>query len=119
MLIAFFLAAQLGAETPLNPATATSFDQAPAKTKNAKKEKKDQGGATAGKPKKKKKVAKETEASPDEPVDPAADAPARGFRFSWKQHPSLRYGDSFRLDVEGKMQEDGHSAYGPVKDLAT
>jgi phosphate-selective porin OprO/OprP len=97
------------------------FEQAPAtpkQAKKAKKEKKDPAATPAKKPKK-KKVAKENEPSPDEPVDPAADAPARGFRFSWKQHPSVRYGDVFRLDVEGKMQEDGHSTYGPVKDLDT
>jgi phosphate-selective porin OprO and OprP len=42
-----------------------------------------------------------------------------GWTFSWKQHPSLRYGDWLRIDGEGKMQEDGHSAYGPVKGLDT
>ena len=122
MLIALVLAAQIGAgEAPLSAATAMPFEQAPATPKKAKKEKKEKKdpAATPVKKPKKKKVAKENEPSPDEPVDPAADAPARGFRFSWKQHPSVRYGDVFRLDVEGKMQEDGHSAYGPVKDLDT
>ena len=31
----------------------------------------------------------------------------------------MRYGDVFRLDLEAKLQEDGHSAYGPVKGLDT
>lgn len=113
MLIALVLAAQIGVgQAPLSTATATPFEQAPANPKKAKKEKKEK------KPKK-KKVAAENEVAPDEPVDPAADAPARGFTFSWKQHPSVRYGDVFRLDVEGKMQEDGRSVYGPVKDFDT
>ena len=117
MLIALVLAAQIGAgEAPVNAATA-AFEQAPAKPKKAKEEK-DAAAKPAKKPKK-KKVAKENETAPDEPVDPAADAPAKGFRFSWKQHPSVRYADVFRLDVEGKMQEDGHSSYGPVKGLDT
>jgi len=124
VLIALVLAAQIGAgEAPFNAATATAmpFEQGPATPKKAKKAKIDKKdpAATALKKPKKKKVAKENEPSPDEPVDPAADAPARGFRFSWKQHPSVRYRDVFRLDVEGKMQEDGHSSYGPVKDLDT
>jgi phosphate-selective porin OprO/OprP len=124
VLIALVLAAQIGAgEAPFNAATATAmpFEQGPATPKKAKKAKTDKKdpAATALKKPKKKKVAKENEPSPDEPVDPAADAPARGFRFSWKQHPSVRYRDVFRLDVEGKMQEDGHSSYGPVKDLDT
>jgi phosphate-selective porin OprO/OprP len=117
LLIAIAFAALIGAaDPPSTAATATVSEQTPPPPKKVKKEKKDP--AAAKKPKK-KKVAKETEASPDEPVDPAADAPARGFRFSWKQHPSMRYGDVLRVDVEGKMQEDWHSAYGPVKDLDT
>jgi len=99
VLIALVLAAQIGAgEAPVNAATA-AFEQAPAKPKKAKEEK-DAAAKPAKKPKK-KKVAKENETAPDEPVDPAADAPAKGFRFSWKQHPSVRYADVFRLDVEG------------------
>ena len=66
---------------------------------------------------KKNKVAADEEPSPDEPIDPQGDAPSRGLKFSWKQHPSMRYGDVFRLDVEAKLQEDGHSSYGPVKGL--
>src|SRR5438034_11261969 len=68
---------------------------------------------------KKKKVAKETEPAPDEPVDAEAEQRSSGVRFSWKQHPSMRVGNVFRLDVEAKLQEDGHSAYGPVQGLTT
>jgi len=50
--------------------------------------------------------------APDEPVDPdAVEAGGSGWRFSWKQHPSLRYGSVFRLDGQAKFQEDGHSTY--------
>ena len=50
--------------------------------------------------------------APDEPVDPEAVEPGgAGWRFSWKQHPSLRYGSVFRLDGQAKFQEDGHSSY--------
>ena len=120
MLIAVCLGALLGASTPW-PASArqirldspASFGPAVQAAKPAKPAK------PAKKPKKKKKIAKESEPSPDEPVDAEADAGGRGFRFSWKQHPSLRYGDIFRLDVEAKLQEDGRSTYGVVKGLNT
>ena len=115
MLIAVCLAALIGAAAP-PPATtpAVSLEQA------AKKEKKAKKNQAAKPPKKaKKKAANENEPSPDEPVDPQADSAGRGWKFSWKQHPSVRYGNAFRLDVEGKMQEDFHSAYGPVKGLNT
>ena len=55
--------------------------------------------------------------SPDEPIDPQTDRPNHGWDLGWKQHPSVRYGDWFRLDVEVKLQEDGHSSYGPVAGL--
>jgi phosphate-selective porin OprO/OprP len=80
--------------------------------KNVKKEKKPKKA-------KKKKEAVDEEPSPDEPIDPQADKSGRGWQLMWKQHPSMRYGDLFRLDVEAKLQEDGHSAYGPVKGLDT
>jgi hypothetical protein len=66
---------------------------------------------------KKKKVAKQTDPSPDEPIDPDAVETGRGWRSSWKQHPSLRYSNIFRIDLEAKLQEDGHSSYAPVKGL--
>ena len=64
------------------------------------------------KPKKPKK-AKSDVPAPDEPVDPdAVEAPSgKGWRFSWKQHPSLRYGSIFRIDAEAKFQEDAHGSY--------
>jgi phosphate-selective porin OprO/OprP len=61
--------------------------------------------------KKKKKVPKETEPAPDEPVDVNAPDPGRGVRFTWKQHPSMRVGSVFRLDVQAKLQEDGRRSY--------
>ena len=117
MLIAVCVAALIAAAEP-PPATtiALSIEQAPAKADKQKAE-----GQKASKKVKKKKAPKDGDAvSPDEPVDPQADASSgRGWTFSWKQHPSMRYGNVFRLDVEGKMQEDGHSAYGVVKGLDT
>jgi phosphate-selective porin len=71
----------------------------------------------ADKKPKKKKVAKETEAAPDEPVDVDTVDTGRGMRLTWKQHPSIRYGSIFRMDFEAKLQEDGHSSYGPVAGL--
>ena len=125
MLIAVCLSA-LVASTPRVVGTAApSFaqkaaaiaqePQVPAE-KKAKTDKKEQKPKKVKKAKK-NKVAADEEPSPDEPIDPQADAPGRGLKFSWKQHPSMRYGDVFRLDVEAKLQEDGHSAYGPVKGL--
>lgn len=117
MLIAVCLAALIGAaESPPDAALAVSFEQAPPATK--KKPKAGKAGQTGKKPKK-NKAATDDEVSPDEPVDPQDDPGGRGWTFSWKQHPSMRYASWFRLDVEGKMQEDFHSAYGPVKDLKT
>jgi len=82
------------------------------KTKKAKAPKpKDQSNPKAPKQKKPKK-AKSDVPAPDEPVDPdAVEAGGSGWRFSWKQHPSLRYGSVFRLDGQAKFQEDGHSTY--------
>jgi len=68
---------------------------------------------------KKKKVARETAPAPDEPIDPDAVETGRGWRVSWKQHPSLRYSNVFRIDLEAKLQEDGHSSYAPVTRLNT
>jgi len=69
---------------------------------------------------KKKKAAADGEIAPDEPVDPdSGENGGRGFSFAWKQHPSFRIGDAVRIDIEGKMQEDVHGAYGAVKGLDT
>ena len=68
---------------------------------------------------KKKKVPKETEPSPDAPVDVDAPDPGRGLRFTWKQHPSLRYGSIFRVDFEAKFQVDARDSYDGAPDLPT
>ena len=128
MLIAIGLGALVVASTPrLEAVRAPSFAQtavAVAQEPQAPAEKKPKTGKKEQKPKKakkakKNKVAKDEEPSPDEPIDPQADSPGGGLKFSWKQHPSMRYGDVFCLDVEAKLQEDGHWAYGPVKGLDT
>ena len=119
MLIAACVAALIGAaELPPPAALVVTSEQAPATEKAAKKDTQPKDPA---KPKKikKKKAAGDDEVSPDEPIDPQADGGGRGWKFSWKQHPSVRYSDWFRLDGEGKMQEDGHSTYGVVKGLDT
>ncbi len=87
--------------------------QQPPAAKKPKKEKPPKGQK---KPKKEKATPDETPA-PDEDVDP--DAPVTpqpagakgGVQFSWKQHPSLRFGSIFRLDFEAKFQEDRHQSY--------
>ena len=38
-------------------------------------------------------------------------------RVTWKQHPSLRVGSIFRMDVEAKFQEDVHSSDAGAEDL--
>jgi len=120
VLIAVCLTALLGATDP--PATAVEAKEQKAKTetetqdpdqpKKAKKPKKDQKA-------KKKNAVADDELAPDEPIEPDADKAGTGWSFSWNQHPSVRYGDWLRIDGEGKMQEDGHSAYGPVQGLST
>lgn len=74
--------------------------------------------ARAAKPKdrakpKKPEKAKSDVPAPDEPADPdAVEAPGdSGWRFSWKQHPSVRYGSVFRLDGQAKFQEDVRASY--------
>ena len=67
---------------------------------------------------KKKKVDKP---APDETVDPAdepqEDTPKGGVRFTWKQHPSIRFGSVFRIDFQAKFQEDLRGSYEGVQDL--
>jgi phosphate-selective porin OprO/OprP len=55
--------------------------------------------------------------APDEPLDPELYRGTVGWKLDWTQHPSMRYGDLFRLDVTAKLQEDGHSSYGVVAGL--
>jgi phosphate-selective porin OprO and OprP len=61
---------------------------------------------------KKKKTPKETEPAPDEPTPEGeiVDRPG-GVRLTWKQHPSIRFGNAVRMDFEAKFQEDYHSSY--------
>jgi phosphate-selective porin OprO/OprP len=101
------------------------------KAKAKAKDKDDQEETPAKKPKKaKKKKAAVQKPSPDDAddadvsedvVEPEADVDVGvsrpGPSFSWKQHPGFQVGDVFRLDIEMKLQEDGHSAYGPVSGL--
>jgi phosphate-selective porin OprO and OprP len=107
MLIAICLAAILAA-----PPTDAAADHPSAQSTGAKK------NGAAKKPKK-KKTPKETEPAPDEPIDHEAIEKGSGVRFVWKQHPSVRFGDIARVDFQAKLQEDGHSSYGPVKGLET
>jgi phosphate-selective porin OprO and OprP len=94
----------------------------PGKKAKAKDQSKQQDPA---KPKKQKKPKSDVPApdepiNPDEPIDPNAAEPrtgAGGRRFSWKQHPSVRYGSFFRLDGQGKFQEDAHSTYEGAVDV--
>ena len=67
--MAVCLAALIGAEPRPDRATALSYEQAPAKDRQAKTGQ----AAKPAKRAKKKKVAKETDAAPDEPTDPEAD----------------------------------------------
>ena len=60
---------------------------------------------------KKAKKPKSDVPAPDEKVDPETPEGGGGWRASWKQHPSLRYGSIFRLDAEAKFQEDGRVTY--------
>jgi phosphate-selective porin OprO/OprP len=141
MLIAVLLSAWVVAPRPPFPLTpVVAFAQAPSQpqppeepvAKDDKKKKakldqdqdqdpdqdQDQDQDKQKKPKK-KKVAKDTKPAPDDLVDDEADPNLGGPRFSWVRHPSLRIGDVFRLDLEFKLQEDGHSSYGPVAGLDT
>jgi phosphate-selective porin OprO and OprP len=122
MLIAACAGALIAAWTPgaarvpvtMSAQTAAPIAQGPAGGRKPKKDKKQK---TA----KKKKAAADAELAPDEAVDAPVDvrAPRSGVAFSWRQHPSMRAGDWLRVDLEAKLQEDGHGAYGPVKGLDT
>jgi phosphate-selective porin OprO/OprP len=106
----------------------TSPDQPPEKEKPQKKADKGEKPKKAKKAKKQKKAVKPMP-SPDDAdeADVSEDAvereidttPRSGVGFSWKQHPSFRVGNVFRLDLEAKLQEDAHSTYGVVKGLDT
>jgi phosphate-selective porin OprO/OprP len=117
VLIAFWLSTLILASQPPFAAGVTAVAQAD-QPSTAKKPKAAKTPKAEKKPKK-KKVAKESHPAPDEPIDAQEPDAGRGWRTSWKQHPSLRYGSVFRVDLEAKLQEDGHSSYAPVKGLNT
>src|SRR5574342_596802 len=89
------------------PASIAAAQDAAGEAKSAKKQDKEK------KPKqgKKSKKPKSDVPSPDEKVDPDAPETGRVKPVSWKQHPSFRIGNAFRLDVQAKFQEDGRSTY--------
>jgi phosphate-selective porin OprO/OprP len=86
-------------------------------------------GSKAGKPAKAKKSKKPKKtkapnepadaggntAAPDEPLDSDTEAnppaPKSAPQFVWKQHPSIRFGKTLRLDFEAKFQNDARSSY--------
>jgi phosphate-selective porin OprO/OprP len=121
VLIAVCLGSLMGAPAPpAAPVVMAAFAQGAAAWLDLQPPTEKKRQDTQGKKAKKanrNKVAKDEEPAPDEPIDLLAEPPRRGLTFSWKQHPSMRYGDVFRLDLEAKLQEDGHSSYGPVKGL--
>jgi phosphate-selective porin len=51
--------------------------------------------------------------APDEKVDldAAVDTGESGLHFVWKQHPSIRYGSTFRLDFQAKFHVDAYDSY--------
>jgi phosphate-selective porin len=110
-----------------SPAAGQDPPDKAAKTAKKPDKKKDASGAAQNqKPKKAKKGKKPKSAvpAPDEKVDPdAADAPAGSDevggkrRVSWKQHPSLRFGNVLRIDGEAKLQEDARYSYANAKGL--
>jgi phosphate-selective porin OprO/OprP len=66
------------------------------------------------KPKQKKnKTPKDDVLAPDEKedLDQPTETDQPGFRFVWKQHPSIRYGSAFRMDFQAKFQVDAYDSY--------
>jgi phosphate-selective porin OprO/OprP len=59
---------------------------------------------TTEKRRQKNKAQKKKAKKADDAREPAVDV-------GWKQHPSIRFGDAFRLDFEATLQEDLHSSY--------
>ncbi len=51
--------------------------------------------------------------APDEKedLDQPTETDQPGFRFVWKQHPSIRYGSAFRMDFQAKFQVDAYDSY--------
>jgi phosphate-selective porin len=86
----------------------------PAKIQKSGKPKKEKSGKD--KSEKKEKKPKVDKPAPDEVADVASGGEADGQdvehpnAFSWRNHPSLRYGP-VRLAAEFKLQEDAHASY--------
>jgi phosphate-selective porin OprO/OprP len=73
-----------------------------------------QAAAKTKKPKQKKnKTPKDDVLAPDEKedLDQPTETDQPGFRFVWKQHPSIRYGSAFRMDFQAKFQVDAYDSY--------
>lgn len=97
-----------------DPAAQADTGKKPKKAKKAKKSKDPDAPKDPDKPKKKKS----DQPSPDEEDDPDTDAVnGSGVGFVWKQHPSFRFGERFRLDFEAKLQEDGQWSYKGARGL--
>ena len=109
MIVPLLVVAVLGAGGVQQPQAPAGADRAP---KTDKADKADKGDKAAKKSKKKSRKASDTPA-PDADEEPDADPvePGPGVGFVWKQHPSLRFGENFRLDFQAKLQEDFHQAY--------
>jgi phosphate-selective porin OprO/OprP len=110
-------------DTPEKPKkTDRKADQQDSSKKKDKKDKDQQPKKT-----KKQKKPKTDQLSPDEKVDPNTPsvdstderAPEDGGKkiFTWKQHPSLRFGKYLRIDGEAKLQEDARASYPHAKGL--
>jgi phosphate-selective porin OprO and OprP len=52
-----------------------------------------------------------TEQKPEHNKKEKKDATEPGVDIAWKQHPSIRFGDVFRLDFQASLQADVHSSY--------
>lgn len=125
MLIGLSLGVLLGVSTPRpGPAAVATFAQAVGVASDVlgqaadKKPGNDKQDKPVEQEKKPKKTKAATEPSPDEAVDEqAAPAAGRGVRFSWKEHPSVRFGNVLRLDFQAKVQEDGQWSYAGATDL--
>jgi phosphate-selective porin OprO and OprP len=89
------------------------------------------GSGRQSKKKKKSQTAESTSSSdasdadvppPDDVSEEArarVNTPAHGTELTWKQHPGLRVGSVFRLDIQAKFQEDIHESYSGASDLDT
>src|SRR5205823_1299070 len=120
-LLAVILGAALGDPRPaVMPAAtagrrvAAAQDPSPQDTseKKPKKIKKAEKGTKALRDPAKPKKKKSDQLAPDAIADPESESSnGSGIGFRWKAHPSLRFGEKFRVDFEAKLQEDAHGSY--------